>query len=304
MTTDDFLEQIREGQVQEEALKKHLGGYRTKDVDDYIEKLLNRLHSMEDIYKERYEEMRTNLFGITKQRDEQQERANALEQIIKDTPKYCDSYLEKKGLIALSKEELDRVQSIETNLRQEIGSLNEKYLQLKKENEKLVKELNQKQIVNTEAEANTKKIEQLQNEIKIKYEEYMQMEIKLHDVIESEQQLKDTLQAMDEQTRKQEEELSKQQTRFEALDQQYKLTQEMNDQLIKEKERQKEDVIKQQESFDNERRSIIRRYQETLYNQQECLKRLQESFSSSLRYIKNLSETEINEYLNFKQTNE
>lgn len=302
MTTDDFLEQIREGQVQEEALKKHLGGYRTKDVDEYIEKLLVRLHSMEDIYKERYEEMRTNLFGITKERDEQQERANALEQIIKDTPKYCDTYLEKKGLIALSIEEYDRVQNIEEGYRKNIASLNERYLLLKKENEKLNRELEERQIVNINTEENTKKIEELQSKLEVKSKEYMQVNLKLKDQIENEKQLKDQLESMTRQAKKQEEELNKERTRFEDLGQQYKLTQEINERLIQEKEHQKKDAIKNQERLNDERKDTIKRYQEILYSQQECLKRLQESFSSSVRYMENLAEADILEYIDFKKS--
>lgn len=303
MTTDDFLEQIREGQVQEEALKKHLGAYRTKDVEQYVEKLLSRLHSMEVIYKERYEEMRTSLFGIAKERDEQLNKASALEQILKDTPKYCDTYLEKKGLMALSKDEYEHAQNIEKSLRQEIASVNEKHLLLKKENEKLIKELEQKHIVNTKAEENTKKIEQLQNEIKVKSEECEQLNLKLQTQIENEEQLKCQLEAMNNQTNEQEEERSKERTRFEALDEQYQLLQAMNEQLITENDRQKKDVIKKQERLENERKYTIRRYQEIFYSQQECLRRLQESFSSSVRYMENLVEADILEYLNSREDN-
>ncbi|MEZ4357797.1 MAG: hypothetical protein R2876_04105 [Eubacteriales bacterium] len=161
MKTDDFLGQIREGQVKEEALKKYLGTYRTKDVDQYIEKLLSRIQSMEAMYNERYDEMRTNIFGITKERDEQIEKVKALQEIVKDTSKY----LEKKGLIALSKEEYNAIKSAEEKLKHDLSSLNEKQKTLKNENEKLSNELNEKQRNHADIKDKIKIIEQLNNEI-------------------------------------------------------------------------------------------------------------------------------------------
>ena len=145
MTADKILEQIREGQIQEDALKKHLGTYRTKDVEEYIGKLLNRLHNLETVYQERFEEMRTSLLDITHERDDQIVRAHALEQKLKDIPKYCEAYLGEQGLVALHKDKYEQIQHAAEEYN---GNINK----LKQENAQLVSEMEALHIAQKEAD--------------------------------------------------------------------------------------------------------------------------------------------------------
>ncbi len=145
MTTENILEQIRDGQAQEEGLKKRFGGYRTKEVDQYVEKLLNRLHNMETVYQERCEEMRTHLRGVTREREELAERTRELEKQLADLPKRVDAYLAEQGLVALPKKEYEQLRSAGAELKTEVACLGEEKERLIAEQKRILKELEEAQ---------------------------------------------------------------------------------------------------------------------------------------------------------------
>ena len=68
---------------QENELKKRAGMYVAKDVDRYIEKLHFNMRNMETAYHERFEEMRTLLMSVNRERDEYQNKVQKLEQSLR-----------------------------------------------------------------------------------------------------------------------------------------------------------------------------------------------------------------------------
>ena len=286
MTADRILEQIREGQIQEDALKKYLGVYRTKDVEQYIEKLLGRLHNMETVYQERFEEMRTSLLDLTRERDDQIERAKALENKLKDIPKCCEAYLSEQGLITLSKENYEHFQRID-------DEYNENLNKQKQENSQLLKKIEEFQIVQREAEEAKDKLDQLQIQAKTMADECNQLHSQLQNQAEEELQIQMLLKASEEKCHGQEIEIEKARARYQALDIQNQLTMDLNQQLMQEKERHEKEAVKRQERWDNERFLLIRRFNGILQGQKQCIQRLQENFAASIQCMDSLSEADF-----------
>ncbi len=289
MTADRILEQIREGQIQEESLKKYLGGYRTKDVDDYVEKLLNRLHNMETVYQERFEEMRTGLLDMTRERDEQAERANALEQKLTDIPKYCEAYLKENGMVAMPKDQFGHLQNVETVYKEKLDKL-------KNENEQALAELEKTRSSQKEAEklAETKKIlERIQAQAKAQAEECEELRVQLQKQTKSAKKIQVELEASESQCHKYEAELEQIQIRYHMLEIQSQLTQDMNQQLTREKEQHEKEAARRQERWDNERALLLQRFNGILHSQKQYMQHLQESFASSMQCMEKLGEADF-----------
>ncbi len=286
MTADKILEQIRGGQVQEDALKKYLGAYRTKDVEDYIEKLLNRLHNLETVYQERFEEMRTSLLDMTRERDEQSERANVFEQKLNDMPKYCDTYLKGQGLVAISKEEVEQIQNNAAEYDQAIS-------EIKQENAKLLSELESIRFAQKEADGAKEQIEQIRMQALAQADECKQLSVQLQQQTQQAEQMKVETDAAIAECGQMKIELDHAQAQYQALEIQNQLTIDMNQQLIREKERQENEAVARQENWEKERQLLIRRFNGILQNQQQCMQRLQGSFNASLACMESLAEADF-----------
>lgn len=290
MTTEVFLEHIRAGQAQEEALKKHWGGYRAKEVDEYVEKLLSRMRNMEAAYQERYEEMRTGLLGMTRERDEQRERVRALERQLEDTPQRCEAYLKDQGLITLPKEEYEQIQNTQAAYRRDANSISEKQAQLKQEIERLIRELKEKRTAQQQAEETIQKLEQALREAQARAGEAGQLKQQLQAQAETEAKLQARLEVAEAQSREQAQELAQAQAQYQMLELQHQLARQMTQQLMEEKERHEKEAAVRQERSEAERASLVHRYKGILRSQHQCLQRMQESFAASVRCMESLGE--------------
>lgn len=183
MKKNSFIEEIRELQVSENQLKKRLGTYNCKEVDEYIAKLIDQIKNAEKVFQERYEEVRTSLLAMAREKEEltikMQEMKNN-----KKLPENWETLIDQQGQVAIFQNEYERLKS----------------------------------------------------------------------------------------------------QSFE-----YQMTKEMNYQLVREKQCIEVEMIKQQDSYRAEKDAIISRYQETKKNQQESLRKLQESFMSSISNMGDLA---------------
>ncbi|MFZ5974775.1 MAG: hypothetical protein ACOYU3_05125 [Bacillota bacterium] len=293
MTTDGLLEQIRAGQAQEDALKKHWGSYRTKEVDQYVEKLLGRLRNMEAVYQERYEEMRTSLLAMTRERDEQSERVRALERELENTAQRCNAHLKEQGLVALPKEEYGRFQNMEAVYRKDVEGLTEKLRQLEQETEELHKELEEKKKVQLEAESKIEQFEQIHRQAQARAEECYQLNLRLEAQTRAAAEQKAQIEKTEALCMAQAEELVQMQAQYEMLEFQYRLAQEMNQQIAREKEHYEKEAVRWQERCDAERNALLQRCRGILRSQQLCMQRLQESFTASVRCMESLSDARV-----------
>lgn len=293
MTAESFVEHIREGQVLEEGIKKHVGGYRTKDVEQYVDKLHERLRNMEEVYQERFEEMRTSLIAMTRERDEQIENVRVMEQKIRNLPEQCELYIESQSLVTLPKDQYEKMQKFETNLRAEFANLTKKQALIEQENVNLIKELGKYK----SAQADTEKINQELEQLRAKLQEYDNANEELNQTVlaQSEQysQQLSKLESLEASSVKLAEELKQAQARYKSLELQYQLAQNTTQQLIQDKEMQDKRISKLQEHFDTERTMLVNRYRGILADQQQCMTRLQENFNITMQCMESLSENEI-----------
>jgi len=247
MTTENILEQIREGQAQEEVLKKHFGTYRTKEVDQYVEKLLGRLHNMETVYQERCEEMRTQLRGVTRERDEQIQKVRELENRMADIPKLCENYLVEQECIALPGKEYERLKDVEAVLKQEAEHLMEQKKHLEEEIQRLEKENEQAQAAQRIDEETLDEIERIRAQATELTEECRRLEAELTEKVEAGYKLQSRLEETELLAQAGAEELVQERARYRMLELQYQLAQKITMELTEEKERQEKEAQRRQE---------------------------------------------------------
>lgn len=260
MTAESYVEQMRVTQKQDvHVLSKHLGSYRTKDVDQYIEKLQKKFSSMEGIYQERYEEMRTSLLMITRERDTQAARANALEEKLKDFPKYCDRFLEEKGLTAIPNEINTMIQDVDLDDLSNIRNMKAKLRLLESENLKHIKELEHAHNALYEAESATNIIEQLKAQVQAQKEKTDQLQLLL------DTQKQQTKQAADE------------------LEELKKVSQTRMIELVNE----------QRELGESQRRGLVQRFQMIIDNQKQYTQQMQQNMAAFVKYMDSLSSSDL-----------
>jgi len=289
MTTENILEQIREGQAQEEALKKHFGGYRTKEVDQFVEKLLGRLHNMETVYQERCEEMRTHLRGVTRERDEQAQKAHELDKRLEDLPQLCASYLAGQGCVALPGKEYERLQGAEAACEKEAACLKERQEYLEGENRRLLNDMEQAQTSQRMDEETLDELERARAQAKDFSDECQRLEVELTQQAEAVYGLQTRLEESELLARAEAEELVQERARYRMLELQYQLAQNITKELAEEKERRERETLRWQERSEAERRSLVNRYRGILRSQQHCMERLHESFVASVRCMERRS---------------
>ncbi len=293
MAAENFVEHIREGQVLEEGVKKHMGAYRVKDVDQYVEKLHTRLKNMEAVYQERFEEMRMSLIAMTRERDEQIELVRAAKRKLNNIPELCERYIESRGLVTLPKNQYEDMKRLETNFKTELGDLSKKYTLIEQENVHLVNEL--KEFKKNQAE--TDNLEEELNMLRSRLREYDAVKEELNQALLA---LRDQysqqfiqLESLESVNCERAEELKQLHARYTSLELQYQLAQNTVQQLEQDKDLRDKKLEKQQERWDTERNMLIGRYQGMLNDQLQCIKRLEENFNLTKQCMERITEAEI-----------
>ncbi len=100
---DSYIDEIRDTGELNAALKKHLGFYRSVDVESYVNSLLDQIQNTETVYQDRSEEMRSSLLLITRERDEKIQRIKEMEEKLNDALD-LPARLTEKGLVAIPRE--------------------------------------------------------------------------------------------------------------------------------------------------------------------------------------------------------
>jgi chromosome segregation ATPase len=299
MDAENFVEHIREGQALEEGVKKYMGGYRVKDVDQYVEKLHTRLKNMEAVYQERFEEMRMSLIAMTRERDEQIELVRAAKRKLNNIPELCERYIESRGLVTLPKEQYEVIKKLETNFKAELGDLSKKYTVIEQENVNLVNEL--KEFKKNQGEADN--IEEELNMLRNRLGEYDAVKEELNQALlairdQYSQQFKQ-IESLESLNFERAEELKQVQARYKSLELQYQLAQNTVQQLEQDKDLLDKKLEKQQERWDTERTMLIDRYKGILADQLQCMQRLEENFNLTKQCMEKITEAEIKPKIDF-----
>lgn len=289
MSENEILEQIRSGKASdEEILKKHMGSYRTKDVDQYVEKMTSKLHKIETVFQERYEEMRTNLLGVTRERDEQASRADDLAKKLKDMPKYCEIYLKEQGLVILPKEEYEKIRNIDLEEYENLKKANFNQKSLEQKNLELFSELEQAGTARKESKEAASKLEQIQIKVQTQADEIQQLHQQMQAETKQAALIKAEIERLESLNQNQAIELAQALSRYQMLELQYKLTLETNQQLTREKEAQEKETARTKELWDTERGYLMQRFKGILQGQNQNMQHLQESFAATMQYVEKL----------------
>ncbi|MEA4890547.1 MAG: hypothetical protein VB070_13910 [Clostridiaceae bacterium] len=267
MDNQVFIDEMRGTQPREETMTKHLGFYKARDVEQYIEKMNSRMHTTENVYQDRYEEMRTNLLGVSRERDKLLEKVQQQDKRLAEQQDLA-AQMKAQDLVPVPRKTVEQLQVLE-EIKQANEQLTQEYSRLTQENNQL--NLEQTQLIQAlkEREAELEKAVEMKTA-------YAQMQTDLDHV-----QL---------QIEERDNELSQSMSKYEALAAQYQAAQEVVRKLIAEKEGLTEDAVILQQRWDARRASLIRRYQGLLNSQQTCLQQMKENLATTLQYVEHLAE--------------
>lgn len=320
---DSFIHELRDTGTSEINLVSRLGMYRAKEVDRYITHLQDQLNGTTAVYQDRFEEMRTSLLGMTRERDEKIAQIRDLDKKLADTQD-LDKVLANRGLSALPSGEL-------LHLRQDNIQLNQKVSQLtaqiedNTEKKMILEELQQ---VKDQLEVRTAKISEISQELadvkarrnelqliaddqkktiefltndrdnmleryKTTLEEIaaLQQQLASHQQTSSEHQIQ--LGAVSMQFHNLEESLAQTRAQYQTLEAQYQISQDLANRLLTEKSTMENEIRIQNQRFEAQREILISRCQCILETQNEFLKKWRESFNTSVRYLEDLAATDL-----------
>jgi chromosome segregation ATPase len=374
-SNDSYIDEIRDTSEQNAALKKHMGFYRSADVENYVNSLLDQIQNTETVYQDRSEEMRSSLLLITRERDEKIQRIKVLEDKLAEAQD-LQARLAHEGLVTVPKETFEQFESENRRLLQKneelmlgveehpdqsllleefrqteakLGYKVETMMQLEKElaaaqgrNAELQSLLDTAQQViedltvarnqaidkfTATAEENrsisdalqeqTKQISELQIRInsfaqraddlaqelgdlkillKKKTDEVDQLTLDLQANRKMTSELQLMHEALKLQTQGLNESVNQTRGQHQILQVQYEIGQNMVARLMAEKTSLENEIRTNKQSYDIQRDAMLTRFQSILNGQNQFLKQLQDSFDSSVLYMRNLTETGLRNF--------
>jgi len=368
--SDSYIDELRDTGTVENTLVSRFGFYRAIDVDRYITHLQDQISGTEAVYQDRFEEMRTSLLGMTRERDEKISQVRQLE-IQLAAAENIDALMNQKGLISIARPEYEKLLSEKKRLEHRVEQLqlnindnSDKSLMLEEltRSQDLVEKLNNRvellesdlihaksqldELINKNEIAH-QIVTELTNERNQAIEKYLQsddhvkdlqqtlrqMNIELNDIKLSKDKLeqqvhvqqielttaKEKLSAKVEELFNTEQSLSSQRkqstdiqmmldtlrmqlgnltdtlaqsrSQYQLLEAQYQIGQDLVNRLMIEKSSLENEIKNQKQRWELQREAMTTRFQSVLNSQNEFLKKLQENFDASVRYMENLTET-------------
>lgn len=367
---DSYIDELRDSGTVENTLVSRLGFYKTNEVDRYIAHLQDQLSGTEAVYQDRFEEMRTSLLGMTRERDEKIAQVRQLENRLA-TAEDLDTLLLKKGQVSVAAAEFEKmlaekkrlelkVEQLQFNIQEhpdksllnmelnrsqdmvekqaaEIGKLEKTlaHIQAQLEDQQNKNEIARQIITDLTSERN-----QAVEKYTLKDDIVKDLQQSLHEISKDLNQIKLSKDQLEQQTQAQQHELtavkeklsakadelfnaeqaltmqrkqsaeiqlqfdtlrmqlsnltdSLAQTRaqYQLLDAQYQIGQDLVNKLMVEKSALESEIKNQQQRFEFQHEAMATRFQSVLNSQNEFLKKLQENFNASVRYMENLTET-------------
>ena len=313
--------QLWQDDIEDELRKKVGGSYSAKEVDQYIDKLKINMRNMEAVYQERFEEMRTQILSVTRERDnyladkqtaEQRltteiqaiekklaAERQAVEKRLADeqlraqqsTPQPVDinAELEKQGLTAVNKTEYQSLVQSDTEIRRTVGQLENKMKVLADENRRLAKELEDIEPVRKEAAA-------VVHQAKITKDLLQQREEQLQQKTDELSLLAMRLSEAEGAVRENAAELIQLRDKCATYELESRLIQNEHLQVQNEKERIAKEAGINKERWDAEKEGMIKRYTVLLNGQKQCMQRLSDSVEEAVKYMEGLGESVIKGY--------
>ena len=133
---DLFVEELRGTAEHKDILTKHLGFYKAKEVDRYASQMQDRIHNMENVYQERFDDQRMSLLGVTRERDELAKRIQQMEQEMV-TPESWEAAITEQGMICVKASEYKDAIDAAASFPEEKNLLIKEKAQIEDDNQKL-----------------------------------------------------------------------------------------------------------------------------------------------------------------------
>jgi len=265
MTSDGLMEQFRGEQALEETPRKRLGLYNSHEVEQYIQRLLERMHHMEMMYQRQYEEIRTGLLGITRERDDLRMRLKEMEARFSDVPSDWIRMLREQGQEVFSVAEAEQLRRAREDFLENMESITRE----RDQGKETIRQLNLRH------EEQSEQLRCTQEDARALRRKAEALEIELESVRCQAQEKTEALVRI--------------QAREEAAIREAELARQQADHL-------EQELASHRQRWDMQRESLIHRYQSVLHSQQQCMQRLQESFIASVKCMQSLGEANLVNY--------
>ncbi len=288
--TNQFIDDIRDNGTLDTQLVARLGMYRASEADRYIHNLLEQLSSAETVYMDRFEEMRSSLLAMTRERDEKISQLRDLEKKLaaaQDLP----GLLSEKGLVSMTILEYEQLKKDVSVLTAEGSQFKEDLAMLQAENVRLCGSLAAAEVQNPDQTALTEELLKLRTSLQAKTDEAHRLATEVQNQRQYNAELNTDLSALEIKVNEFAEQSSQLRTQMQLLDTQYQIGQDMVNILMLEKTALENDLHNQQQRWDIQREALMTRFQSVLSSQSQFLKKLQENFNASVSYMENLNET-------------
>ena len=169
--SDSFIDEIRDTGTKETMLVNRLGFYKASEADRYIASLEDQLHSTKIVYQDRFEEMRTSLLGMTRERDEKIHQLKDFEKKLAEASDW-QSQMSAQNMVGIPADELEQMRQMIDKLTSDVVQLRETKEQLTQENEALRHELENIESNYPNQTAVIDELRQTRASLKIKTDEY------------------------------------------------------------------------------------------------------------------------------------
>ncbi len=268
----------------ENDLKKRAGMYIAKDVDRHIEKLQFNMRNMETAYHERFEEMRTLLISVTREKEEYQAKVQALETSVKEIKGGTVADLEKKGLKALPLAEYQMLIQFDEDAKLTIKQLDAKLKKVTEENTRLLRQLEDGAATRRESETIIPQVQKLKELLNQREKELQEKSDELTSVYvranEAETAVRENTAA-----------LLQFKNKCSTLELNERLLQNEFLQLKNDKERALKESEAASERWLAERDALVKRYKVLLTGQRQSMQRLYENVTATVKYMESLGES-------------
>ncbi len=136
MSDKDFVDQLRDKQVYEDAPKKRWGSYSNTEVETYIEKLNEKIKQTEKVFREQNEDLKRSLKAVARERDELLRRGNVVvpEEIGDNQMADLERLLMKRGMLIIPQAVFESLQHTDAeqtekakHMEDALGQIKEKH---------------------------------------------------------------------------------------------------------------------------------------------------------------------------------
>lgn len=192
---DLFVEELRGSAEHKDMMTKHLGFYKAKEVDRYASQMQERIHNMENVYQERFDDQRMSLLGVTRERDELAKRISQMEKEMV-TPESWEAAITEQGMICVKAADYKEALDAAASFSEEKDRMIKERAQLEESNKKLTAQKNETEALQQQILDLQMQLQKQSEEISKAKTEYQVLSIKNQQGQDSIRQLREEIKAI------------------------------------------------------------------------------------------------------------